>query len=55
MSCPLNKAQLLAAIQKEYIVLEKFIAPADTQQLAFSVAIGALAVKDVLTHIYKCQ
>lgn len=55
MSRPLNKAQLLAAIQKEYIALEKFLAPLTPEQLAFSAAPGAWAVKDVLTHLYEWQ
>ena len=55
MSRPLNKAQLLAAIQKEYIALEKFLAPLTPQQFAFSAAPGAWAVKDVLAHLYEWQ
>jgi hypothetical protein len=55
MSRPLNKTQLLAAIQKEYIVLEKFLALLTPQQLAFSAAPGAWAVKDVLAHLYEWQ
>lgn len=55
MSRPLNKAQLLAAAQKEYTVLEKFITSLTPEQLAFSAAPSAWAVKDVLAHLYEWQ
>ncbi|MCG2785587.1 MAG: ClbS/DfsB family four-helix bundle protein [Anaerolineae bacterium] len=55
MSRPLNKAQLLASAQKEYAKLEKFLASLMPEQLAFSAAPGAWAVKDVLAHLYEWQ
>lgn len=55
MSRPLNKTQLLAALQKEYTALEKFLAPLTTEQLALTSAPGAWAVKDVLAHLYEWQ
>ena len=50
MSRPLNKTQLLAAIEKEYTALEKFLAPLTAEQMAFAPAPGAWAVKDILAH-----
>lgn len=55
MSRPLNKTQLLAAIDKEYGVIEKFLAPLTPEQMAFAPAPGAWAVKDVLAHLYEWQ
>lgn len=55
MSRPLNKTQLLAAIQKEYGALEKFIAPLTPEKLVQAPAPGAWAVKDVLAHLYEWQ
>jgi hypothetical protein len=55
MSRPLNKAQLLTAIQKEYSALEKFLAPFTSEQMAFAPAPGAWAVKDIITHLYEWQ
>jgi hypothetical protein len=55
MSRPLNKAQLTAAIQKEYSSLEKYLAPLTPEQLAFSAAFGIWAVKDILAHLYAWQ
>lgn len=55
MSRPLNKAQLLTAIQKEYTALEKFLAPLTPEQLTFSSGPDAWAVKDVLAHLYEWQ
>ena len=55
MSRPLNKAQLLAAIQKEYTSLEKFLAPLTAGQLAHEPTPGAWTVKDILTHLYEWQ
>ncbi len=55
MSRPLDKTQLLAAIQKEYAALEKFIAPLTAEQMAFAPAPGAWAVKDILAHLYEWQ
>jgi hypothetical protein len=55
MSRPLNKAQLTAAIQKEYAALEKYLAPLTPEQLAFTVTPGAWAVKDILVHLYEWQ
>ena len=55
MSRPLNKAQLLEAIQKQYAALEKFLTPLTAEQLAFSSAPGNWAVKDILAHLYEWQ
>ena len=55
MSRPLNKAQLLASIQKEYINLEKFLTPLTADQLAYAPTPGAWAIKDILTHLYEWQ
>ncbi len=55
MSRPLNKAQLLTAIQKEYSALEKFLAPFTSEQMAFAPAPGAWAVKDIIMHLYEWQ
>ena len=55
MSRPLNKAQLLAAIQKEYAALEKFLAPLTADQLAHAPTPGTWAVKDILAHLYEWQ
>jgi hypothetical protein len=55
MSRPLNKTQLLSAIDKEYTALEKFLAPLTPEQLAFAPAPGAWAVKDILAHLYEWQ
>lgn len=55
MARPLNKTQLLSAIQKEYGALEKFLAPLTPEQLAYCPAPGAWAVKDILAHLYEWQ
>jgi hypothetical protein len=55
MSRPLNKTQLLGAIQKEYGALEKFIATLNPEQMTFSAVLGAWAVKDILAHLYEWQ
>ncbi len=55
MSRPLNKTQLLESIQKEYTALEKFLAPLTAEQMAFSSAPGAWAVKDILAHLHEWQ
>ncbi|MDX9993337.1 MAG: ClbS/DfsB family four-helix bundle protein [Anaerolineales bacterium] len=55
MSRPLNKTQLLAAIQKQYAALEKFLATLTVEQLAFSAAPGSWSVKDILAHLYEWQ
>ncbi len=55
MSRPLNKTQLLTAIQKEYGALEKFIAPLTPEQLVHAPTPGAWAVKDILAHLYEWQ
>jgi hypothetical protein len=55
MSRPLNKTQLLAAIQKEYSALEKFLAPLTAERLAHVPTPGAWAVKDILAHLYEWQ
>jgi len=55
MSRPLNKTQLLAAIEKEYTALEKFLAPLTAEQMAHAPAPGAWAVKDILAHLYEWQ
>jgi hypothetical protein len=53
MSRPLNKTQLMAAIDKEYGALEKFLAALTQQQMAFAAAPGAWAVKDILCHLHE--
>jgi hypothetical protein len=55
MSRPLNKTQLLAAIQKEYITLEKFLASLTADQWTNVPAPDAWAVKDVIAHLYEWQ
>jgi hypothetical protein len=55
MSRPLNKTQLLESIQKQYAILEKFLVPLTTEQMAFSSAPGAWALKDILAHLYEWQ
>lgn len=55
MPRPLNKSQLLSAIQKEYTALEKFISGLTTEQMAFCAADGNWAVKDILAHLYEWQ
>jgi hypothetical protein len=55
MSRPLNKAQLLAAIQKEYAALEKFLATLTAEQLDHVPTPNAWTVKDILTHLYEWQ
>ena len=55
MSRPLNKSQLLAAAQKEYAALEKFLATLSPQSLTQSPAAGGWAVKDILAHLYEWQ
>lgn len=55
MPRPLNKTQLLAAIQKEYTALEKFLAPLTAEQMAFAPVPGDWAVKDVVAHLYEWQ
>lgn len=55
MSRPFNKPQLLAAIDKEYNALEKFLASLTPEQMAFAPAPGARAIKDVLAHLYEWQ
>ena len=55
MSRPLNKTQLLAAIDKEYSALEKFLAPLTPAQMAFAPAPGAWAIKDIIAHLFEWQ
>ena len=55
MSRPLHKAQLSAAIQKDYAALEKFLTPLSSEQLAFTITPGAWAIKDILAHLYAWQ
>lgn len=55
MSRPLNKTQLLESIQKEYTALEKFLVLLTPEQMAFSSAPGAWAVKDILVHLHEWQ
>lgn len=55
MSRPLNKTQLLESIQKEYTALETFLAPLTAEQMAFSSAPGARAVKDIFAHLVEWQ
>lgn len=55
MSRPLNKTQLLESIQKQYAALEKFLAPLTPEEMAFSSAPGAWAVKDILAHLVEWQ
>jgi hypothetical protein len=55
VSRPLNKTQLLEAIQKHYTALEKFLAPLTTEQMAFAPAPGKWAVKDILAHLHEWQ
>ena len=55
MSRPLNKTQLLEAIQKQYTALEKFLAPLTPEQMAFYPAPGVWAVKDIVAHLYEWQ
>lgn len=55
MSRPLNKTQLLTAIEKEYTALEKFLAALTPEQLSYSSAPGAWAVKDIVAHLYEWQ
>ena len=53
MSRPRNKTQLLAAIQKEYNALESVLAHLTPEQMAFTNAPGAWAIKDILAHLYE--
>ncbi len=55
MSRPLNKTQLLESIQKQYTALEKFLAPLTAEEMAYSSAPGAWAVKDILAHLVEWQ
>jgi len=55
MSRPLNKLQLLTAIQKEYTALEKLIVSLTPEKIAYSAAPGAWAVKDIFLHLYEWQ
>jgi hypothetical protein len=55
MSRPLNKPQLLAAIQKEYTTLEKFLSSLTAEQWTNAPAPEAWAVKDVIAHLYEWQ
>jgi hypothetical protein len=55
MPRPLNKIQLLAAIQKGYNALEKILATLTPEQMAFTTAPGGWAIKDILAHLYEWQ
>ena len=55
MPRPLNKTQLLAAIQKEYAALEKLVSTLTPEQMTFTTAPGAWAIKDILAHLYEWQ
>ncbi len=55
MSRPLNKIQLLAAIQKEYNVLDKLLSTLTPDQMAITTAPGVWAIKDILAHLYEWQ
>lgn len=55
MPRPLNKIQLLATIQKEYNALEKFLTTLTPEQMTYSSAPGAWAVKDIVIHLYEWQ
>jgi hypothetical protein len=55
MSRPLNKAQLLNAIQAESAILEKLLNSLTPAQMAAAPTPGAWAVKDILAHLYAWQ
>jgi hypothetical protein len=55
MSRPLNKTQLLESIQKHYTALEKSLAPLTAEEMTYSCAPGAWAVKDILAHLVEWQ
>ena len=55
MSRPLNKSELLAAIQKEYAALESLIGSLTPEQLVFSPASSAWSIKDILAHLFEWQ
>jgi len=55
MSRPLDKAQLLAAIQQDYSALEKYLATRTPEQMAFTPAPGAWSIQDILAHLYEWQ
>jgi len=55
MSRPLNKTQLLAAIQKEYNALDKLISTLTPEQMAFTTVPGVWAIKDIVAHLYEWQ
>ncbi len=55
MPRPLNKSQLLAAIQKEYGALEKFVTTLTAEQLAHAPTPGAWSVKDMPMMYWRCS
>ena len=55
MPRPLNKIQLLTAIQKEYTALEKLIVSLSPGQITCSAAPDAWSVKDIIAHLYEWQ
>jgi len=55
LSRPLNKPQLLSAIEKEYGALEKYLAGLTPAEMAFSATTETWAVKDILAHLYEWQ
>src|SRR5512133_1291039 len=55
MPKPLNKAQLLGAIEKNYTALEQCLAPLTREQMAQAPNGGGWAIKDFLAHLYEWQ
>ncbi|MBN1536302.1 MAG: ClbS/DfsB family four-helix bundle protein [Anaerolineales bacterium] len=52
---PLNKAQLLASIQKEYTTLDNILSTQTPEILTFTTIPGAWAIKDIVAHLYEWQ
>lgn len=55
MSRPLNKTQLLSAIEKEFSALEKLLTDLTPQLMAYTTAPGVWAIKDIVAHLYEWQ
>jgi hypothetical protein len=55
LSRPLNKPQLLSAIEKEYGALEKYLAGLTPAEMTFSAGPEAWTVRDILAHLYEWQ